>query len=72
MRLFLPAYFLTLGLATAQLLERYGSLPIAPNGLMPRFFLDKSHPLAKRAGVDCGDNHHSCKSGPPQPYPSAL
>ncbi|KAH6986052.1 hypothetical protein BKA56DRAFT_302960 [Ilyonectria sp. MPI-CAGE-AT-0026] len=60
MRLFLPAYFLTLGLATAQLLERYGSLPIAPNGLMPRFFLDKSHPLAKRAGVDCGDNHHSC------------
>ncbi|KAK7403816.1 hypothetical protein QQX98_010413 [Neonectria punicea] len=50
---------LALGLDAAQLRERYGSLPIAPNGLMPRFFLDKSNPLAKR-DVDCGEEHHSC------------
>ncbi|KAH7148641.1 hypothetical protein EDB81DRAFT_933041 [Dactylonectria macrodidyma] len=63
MRLFLhllPACALVLGLATAQNHERYGSLPIAPNGLLPRFVLDKSNPVAKRADVDCGEDKHSC------------
>lgn len=57
----LPACALTLGLAAAQMHERYGSLPIAPNGLLPRFVLDKSNPVAKRADVDCGEDKHSCK-----------
>ncbi|KAM0264471.1 hypothetical protein ACHAQJ_000662 [Trichoderma viride] len=39
--------------------NRYAALPIIPEGLTPRYFIDRSHPLAKREG-SCGDNSHSC------------
>ncbi|KAM5369587.1 hypothetical protein ACJZ2D_008946 [Fusarium nematophilum] len=48
-----------LGLSVAQTTQRYGSLPVAPGGLMPRFFIDRSFPIAKR-DADCGKDHHSC------------
>ncbi|CAM1500751.1 Fc.00g099130.m01.CDS01 [Cosmosporella sp. VM-42] len=49
----------TFGLAAAQVAYRYGSYPISPNGLIPRFFIDKSIPIAKRAD-SCGEGNHSC------------
>ncbi|KAL6815632.1 hypothetical protein GGI42DRAFT_348572 [Trichoderma sp. SZMC 28013] len=39
--------------------DRYAALQIVPDGLTPRYFVDKSHPLFKREG-SCGDNAHSC------------
>lgn len=41
--------------------RQYEALEAAPGDLMPRFFIDRSFPLAKRAG-DCGSNHHNCRS----------
>lgn len=53
------------GLAVASAArERYAALPIIPEGLTPRYFFDRSQPLAKRDGI-CGDNHHSCKATTP-------
>ncbi|KAK2934440.1 hypothetical protein FoTM2_005687 [Fusarium oxysporum f. sp. vasinfectum] len=39
--------------------RQYEALQAAPGDLMPRFFIDRSFPLAKRAG-DCGSDHHNC------------
>ncbi|KAF4448740.1 hypothetical protein F53441_7888 [Fusarium austroafricanum] len=39
--------------------RQYEALQAAPGDLMPRFFIDRSFPLAKRAG-DCGSGHHNC------------
>ncbi|KAG8677172.1 hypothetical protein FPOAC2_03291 [Fusarium poae] len=39
--------------------RRYEALQAAPGDLMPRFFIDRSFPLAKRAG-DCGSDKHNC------------
>ncbi|KAI5467111.1 hypothetical protein BGZ63DRAFT_17395 [Mariannaea sp. PMI_226] len=60
MRLLHLYHALFLSLASAQLVERYGAVPIDPTGLTPRYFLDKSLPFAKRAGTSCGDDKHSC------------
>ncbi|KAF7552202.1 hypothetical protein G7046_g7484 [Stylonectria norvegica] len=46
-------------LAAGQAAQRYAAFPISPGGFSPRFFLDRSLPLAKR-DADCGDDHHSC------------
>lgn len=48
----------------ADVAQRYGSFPIIADGLSPRYFLDRSLPLAKRDG-NCGDDRHPCKSTPP-------
>ncbi|KAL7926235.1 hypothetical protein ACQKWADRAFT_282132 [Trichoderma austrokoningii] len=48
------------GLAIASAAQnRYAALPIIPEGLTPRYLLDRSQPLAKRDG-SCGDNSHPC------------
>ncbi|UKZ75227.1 hypothetical protein TrVFT333_002902 [Trichoderma virens FT-333] len=39
--------------------DRYAAVQIVPEGLTPRYFVDRSHPLFKREGA-CGDNAHSC------------
>jgi hypothetical protein len=50
------------GLAIASAAQnRYAAQPIVPEGLTPRYFIDKSHPLFKRDG-SCGDSKHSCKT----------
>ena len=41
--------------------DRFAAVQIVPDGLTPRYFVDKSHPLFKREG-SCGDNAHSCKT----------
>ncbi|KAL7790022.1 hypothetical protein V8C37DRAFT_385164 [Trichoderma ceciliae] len=58
MRLFLMLSLSGLAIASAAK-ERYASLPVVPEGLTPRYFVDKLHPLFKREG-SCGDNAHSC------------
>ncbi|KAF9771306.1 hypothetical protein IL306_011060 [Fusarium sp. DS 682] len=39
--------------------RQYEALQAAPGDLMPRFFIDRSFPLAKRAG-GCSSGHHNC------------
>ncbi|KAJ4006940.1 hypothetical protein NW766_010348 [Fusarium irregulare] len=39
--------------------RQYEAIQAAQGDLMPRFFIDRSFPLAKRAG-DCGSDHHNC------------
>ncbi|RFU73906.1 hypothetical protein TARUN_8344 [Trichoderma arundinaceum] len=58
MRLLLMLTLSGLAIASAAR-DRYAALQIVPDGLTPRYFVDKSHPLFKRAG-SCGDNAHSC------------
>ncbi|KAF4994886.1 hypothetical protein FDECE_12971 [Fusarium decemcellulare] len=48
-----------LALALAQITRRHESLAVAQGDLMPRFFIDRSFPLAKRAG-ECGGGSHNC------------
>ncbi|ETR98766.1 hypothetical protein M419DRAFT_57274, partial [Trichoderma reesei RUT C-30] len=38
---------------------RYAAVQLVPDGLTPRHFIDRSHPLFKREG-SCGDDAHSC------------
>ncbi|KAJ4267790.1 hypothetical protein NW762_003905 [Fusarium torreyae] len=45
--------------AVAQTTRQYEAFQAAPGDLIPRFFIDRSFPLAKRAG-DCGKDHHNC------------
>ncbi|KAF4958558.1 hypothetical protein FSARC_10992 [Fusarium sarcochroum] len=45
--------------AIAQTTRQYEAFQAAPGDLIPRFFIDRSFPLAKRAG-DCGKDHHNC------------
>lgn len=49
------------GLASANAAERYASFPTSAEGLMPRYFVDRTTPLIKRDG-SCGDGRHDCKS----------
>lgn len=56
---FFATYTVFVPLAIAH--RRYEALQAAPGDLMPRFFIDRSFPLAKRAG-DCGSGNHNCKS----------
>lgn len=58
MRLLLILPLCGLAIASAAR-DRYAALQIVPDGLTPRYFVDKSHPLFKREG-SCGDNAHSC------------
>lgn len=60
MRLLLILPLCGLAIASAAR-DRYAALQIVPDGLTPRYFVDKSHPLFKREG-SCGDNAHSCKT----------
>ncbi|KAF5017313.1 hypothetical protein F66182_10771, partial [Fusarium sp. NRRL 66182] len=46
-------------LVIAHARRQYEALPAAPGDLMPRFFIDRSFPLAKRAG-ECGSDRHNC------------
>ncbi|KAF4983317.1 hypothetical protein FZEAL_1255 [Fusarium zealandicum] len=61
MRLFVPAGSLVFipRLVIAQTSRHHESLAFAPGDLVPRFFIDRSFPLAKRNG-DCGADHHNC------------
>lgn len=54
---FFATYTVFVPLAIAH--RRYEALQAAPGDLMPRFFIDRSFPLAKRAG-DCGSGNHNC------------
>ncbi|UZP35973.1 hypothetical protein NXS19_003789 [Fusarium pseudograminearum] len=54
---FFATYIVFIPLAIAH--RRYETLQAAPGDLMPRFFIDRSYPLAKRAG-DCGSGNHNC------------
>ncbi|KAL6863903.1 hypothetical protein J3F83DRAFT_766951 [Trichoderma novae-zelandiae] len=48
------------GLASASAArDRYAAAHIVPDGLTPRYFVDRSHPLFRREG-SCGDDAHSC------------
>ncbi|KAL7809161.1 hypothetical protein V8C44DRAFT_366348 [Trichoderma aethiopicum] len=48
------------GLASASAArERYAAVQLVPDGLTPRYSIDRSHPLFKREG-SCGDDAHSC------------
>ncbi|KAK1247315.1 hypothetical protein MKX07_002224 [Trichoderma sp. CBMAI-0711] len=59
MRLFLVVLPLS-GLASASAArDRYAAVQLVPDGLTPRYFIDRSHPLFKREG-SCGDDAHSC------------
>ncbi|KAL6702101.1 hypothetical protein J3F84DRAFT_24142 [Trichoderma pleuroticola] len=58
MRLLLLLPLCGLAIASAAR-DRYAALQIVPDGLTPRYFVDKSHPLFKREG-SCGDDAHSC------------
>ncbi|KAL7949594.1 hypothetical protein V8C42DRAFT_216060 [Trichoderma barbatum] len=58
MRLLLVLQLCGLAIASAAG-DRYGAVQIVPEGLTPRYFVDKSHPLFKREG-SCGGNAHSC------------
>ncbi|TFB06767.1 hypothetical protein CCMA1212_001005 [Trichoderma ghanense] len=61
MRLLLLVLLLPLtGLASASAArDRYAAAQLVPEGLTPRYFVDRSHPLFKREG-SCGDDAHSC------------
>ncbi|KAH7262040.1 hypothetical protein BKA59DRAFT_505085 [Fusarium tricinctum] len=50
--------FVIVPCAVAHHTRQYEALQAAPGDLMPRFFIDRSFPLAKRA--DCGSDHHNC------------
>ncbi|KAL7908949.1 hypothetical protein GGI35DRAFT_421651 [Trichoderma velutinum] len=58
MRLLLILPLCGLAIASAAR-DRYAALQIVPDGLTPRYYVDKSHPLFKREG-SCGDSAHSC------------
>ncbi|KAL7939814.1 hypothetical protein V8C35DRAFT_16618 [Trichoderma chlorosporum] len=58
MRLLLILPLCGLAIASAAR-DRYAALQIVPDGLTPRYFVDRSHPLFKREG-SCGDDAHSC------------
>ena len=47
-------------LAAASAADRYAAMPMRPDGLMGRFYIDKSFPMAKRA-TSCGSDEHDCK-----------
>ncbi|RGP81685.1 hypothetical protein FLONG3_172 [Fusarium longipes] len=55
---FFTTYIAFVPLAIAHT-RRYEALQPALGDLMPRFFIDRSFPLAKRAG-SCGSDKHSC------------
>lgn len=60
MRLLLITYAFGASSVVADAAQRYGSFPLVPDGLMPRYFIDKSVPLLKRDGT-CEADNHPCK-----------
>ncbi|KAH0492345.1 hypothetical protein TgHK011_007303 [Trichoderma gracile] len=60
MRPFVLSLLPLTGLASASAARnRYAAVQLVPDGLTPRYFIDRSHPLFKREG-SCGDDAHSC------------
>lgn len=58
--------FCAMAIPLAEAAQRYAAVPLMSDALIPRYFLDKSFPVAKRAG-SCEDGEHNCESCPRLP-----
>lgn len=61
----LAALAMVLSLTIVEATQRYAAQPVLPDALLPRYFIDKSIPIAKRRIGNCKEDQHPCQCLPP-------